>query len=60
MNIRNATIAMRKRKGELLEQERVASMDADVQRRGGVHGESKKKNATHKKAGNPSQQASKH
>lgn len=53
MNIRNATIAMRKRKGELLEQERVASMDAEIQRRGGVHGESKKKDATRKKASKP-------
>ncbi|GAB2560680.1 hypothetical protein ISP15_16040 [Dyella jejuensis] len=43
MNIRNATLAMRNRKNEMHEQERVASLDFDTQRGGGTPSKGKKK-----------------
>ncbi|MFC3651012.1 hypothetical protein ACFONN_05610 [Dyella humi] len=45
MSIRNATIAMRKRKIGLFEQERIAPLDHERQRRNGTSSKAKKKEA---------------
>ena len=45
MSIRNATIAMRKRKIGLFEQEHIALLDYEPQRRGGRSSNRKKKDA---------------